>query len=174
MPGTAWTEEQFDVFHRMRLDGKHPRKIAEAIGRTEGAVRRMAVSLGLTFKFARRADAAPPVGRPKVEARCWQREFTPKERARVLELFAAYASRREIGKFLRINDNDVTLICRFNGLGDEYAAAMKRRKSRKGVTTDRVDIGDKAWRKLATQGSEGLLRRQLETGIHWLPERLAA
>lgn len=143
MRGRQWTDTELDTFHRMRLAGASAAEIGAAIGRSEDAVRRMTVTM-------RVKPPTPP------KARSFQRKLTPTELSKVRDMFAAKASRMDLGRFLNIEPNSVSLLCQFNGIGDEYTAAMRARKSRKGVVSDRVDITDKQWRRMCIEGSSKL------------------
>ncbi len=165
--GRKWLEAEEKALRALIKDGATPITIGKTLGRSAEAVRDKTRAMGLGKKYTRSKQ------RSLVKApRAWKQNWDEARSAEMLEMLADGNSRDEIGHRLGLVGDCVKLAFVYNGMGAEYTAAMHQRRKR---NCGRPPNNVAEWNESKnTAACAELLRRQLESGIHWLPEKVAA
>ncbi len=172
--GKKWTPDDVASLRKMLAAGMRKAEIAQRLERTFSAIETKMRDLNLTTPDYIRASPREPVpsSHKWSPPRSWQRIWDDETRAKVLKAFADGLGREQIGDIIGLKGDAVKMSSRANGVEAEYKAAMKAR--RKLNTGRNVGSGGEWNESKNAKACAELLRRHMETGIHWLPERLAA
>lgn len=123
-----WTDDEVATLRKLHAEGASVFTISVQIGRTVEAIKTKVLKLGLPNRRRYTVSGNPRVTISRGGVRkVYERHWPPELMAKVREAIASGTTRDELGALIGLRGDAVKQACIFNGIVDEYTAAMKSR-----------------------------------------------